>query len=48
VRRRKKTAEERDDVLEYLEGFGVMLQEIDAKLEDVVKLLRDGDDEPEE
>jgi hypothetical protein len=46
--RRGRATERRDDVLEYLYGFGTMLQLIDAKLEDIVKLLGDGEDEPEE
>jgi hypothetical protein len=35
----------RKDVLEYLEGFGRMLQSIDARLEEIADLLRSEDDD---
>ena len=42
---RRKRRATLDDVTEYLSGFGRMLQNIDAKLEEIVELLRnDGED----
>ena len=38
----------RKDVLEYLYGFGRMLQNIDARLERIVELLGGEEDEEEE
>lgn len=34
-----------DDVVEYLHGFGEMLQSIDARLQDIANLLGVDDDE---
>jgi hypothetical protein len=41
-RRREATL---DDVVEVLQGIGRMLQEIDGKLEDIVGILGEDDDE---
>jgi hypothetical protein len=42
--RRKKRAQ-LADVVELLTGFGRMFQTIDAKLEQIVELLREEDDD---
>jgi hypothetical protein len=44
VRWRRRAAA---DVIELLHGLGRMLQEIDAKLEDIRDLLREEDDDGE-
>jgi hypothetical protein len=44
VWRRKREAT-LDDVVEVLQGIGRMLQEIDGKLEDIVGILREDDEE---
>jgi hypothetical protein len=36
------------DVLEYLEGYGRMIQVLDARLERIVQLLEEAGDEPED
>jgi hypothetical protein len=44
VRRRRDAAAD-PAVIELLEGIGRMLQEIDAKLEDIIALLRNETDD---
>jgi hypothetical protein len=48
MRHRGRAVEQRDEMLAWIKGFGEMLQSIDARLEAIVKLLRDGEDEPED
>jgi hypothetical protein len=48
VFRRKAKKWSLDDVVELMNGFGVMLQTIDARLEDIIHLLEEEGDGEEE
>jgi hypothetical protein len=45
---RRRTAVSLADVVELLTGIGRLLQRMDGRLEEVVELLKDEDDGPEE